>query len=367
MSGAELAKTTFAGGPNELLLAVDAYTKKASTTVINSIQNIAKAFGQDILNALDSQGLKEVKDLISKVNDVAKLNPEAIAQRLLNNNELQSAYRQLTADIKNGLNIDEKLVDSIEATVNGITTQIKSVDFSSVKSIATMVNNLTHGHYAVDLLDKGALSGMLTSLTTQASSLGLKGTFTAISEGIEDPKILINAAKTLLPLAVKPDGLELFIDLCGSKVKDEILNVYPNVVSEVIANFKKQVHNTDPVLVEFFDTLSTTFTSVDPTWNKQNRLGQQVLSIYNLTSSTQFQSILEAKAYSQHKEIPSLVQDPLATLPVHDEDEKFLLLSKVMGLSSCKAELQKQFPFFNITVDEVLSNHSVTDPSFIAA
>lgn len=372
-----LAKPTFMAGPEEALIAADAYSSGEVTTIDSDISN----YGLDIPNSPVGIKIKPPAipglELLNPFQAGLGLKVEGLSQadileRVVNNNvSIKNCFTNMSDAAKNLLKIPGELLNKIETTINGVVNKIKNLSnfdpsetlkrIGDLKAIGCTANTLTNGKYDLTITDKGGLSGLISGITSQANTLGINNVFSSISATINDKDVLLSAVKNILPNAVK--DINLLKDLSTTSIANNIKSIMPNISGNVIDNFRIEPGTKNYELPIIFNNLSNTLDIIDNTWNKVTRNGETILNGNLLTSPS---------AIDFHKTLTSSVMyDPLPfiipsngdifELPKYDKPEMFLMLVNNIGEQTVQESLKESFPILPIVVNDTLNNNISSD------
>lgn len=372
-----LSKTTFMAGPDDALVAADAY---GSDTVVTSYTDTTK-YGLDI--PASPVGLKIKPPPIpgtTIVNPsqsglglkVPSLPQSEILDRVISSDvSIKNCFTNMSDAAKSLLKIPGDLLSKVESTINGVISGIKNLgnlDPSSIfkklgdlKAIGCTTKSLTGGLYDLSIVDKGGLSGLISGVTNQGSSLGVTNIFSSISNVVKDKDILLSACKNIIPSASK--DIYLLKDLSNTSIAGNIKSIMPNISGNTINNFRIGSGTKNFELPNLFNNISTTLDKVDGSWNNCIRNGETLLSGALCTSpnSLDFHKVLESKVMTEYQNIDTPIVGSPFILPNYDKPEMFLMLSKDLGEQSVEQCLKNDFPSLPIKVNEVTTNYSLTD------
>lgn len=308
MAHSPLVNTTFYAGPEESVAVIDAYKKKSSA-IVNSFQELEKVADTKIASIVSPPSTPAaMTNLISSVvNGRPVVNQAAVMERLLGTGtNFQSTFNTLQQGIQAGFGIATGVINQVTGTINGLTSILKSVDIKSISGIGSLVNKLSNGNFNLALIDKGALSGMVSGLVKEGSKLGLGGIFNSLSSVIQNKDILLNAAKSILPTAIK--DIPLLKEMALSAVGKDLKNIMPNLVSSVVKNFKIPKGTPEKAFAGIYNDIVSSFTAIDPGWKQCTRGGNETLNV----SSVVTQNNIAGKI----SDLDNLMAEPVLNRPV---------------------------------------------------
>lgn len=359
-------KTTFMAGPDEAESASDTYTSGPTNAI--TLDKVDYS-----LTAPDSPvGLKikppELQGLGLKppVLDQASVVNRMISGGAPNDRSIKNCFGSLSDIAKSAMEIPGKLLDSVEAAVNGVVSKLKGFgdidimgklkDFGDLKGIGCLANGLTNGNYKLNITDKGGLSGLIAGVTNQGNVMGINNIFSSISNVIQDKDILLNACKNVLPNAVKDFGL--LKDIAGTSIGSNLKSLMPSISGNSIANFRINAGTNNFQMPGLFNSISSTLNTIDSSWNNITRNGSSILSGVSLTGlkTTDFHDVMEQSVLSNYKEIPSSFDIGYdlgsgLTMPSYASDESYLMLTKDMPEQSVNQCLADDFPTLPVDVN----------------
>lgn len=266
----QLVKTIISTTPNEKLAAIDVYGQKANS-IINNLASFASKYGVDLGSIVS--GASQITSMIPKVIETAnRFNKGNLIERLSSLTNLGSGALP-------------RLPDSIQSTINGTITNygdyftdIKGIvqaaegrDFNKLSDIGQFINRFT-GTNSIKLLDQDALGGLVTGLIKEAKDVGLGNVFSTITEGINDPNLLMKIASNTLPIAIGNSDIKMFDDISKALDYKNILNYLPDSISEFANKFKNTFNGIDGDILSLFNDINDTFNLVDKDWLKDSRL-----------------------------------------------------------------------------------------------
>lgn len=306
MSLVSLAKTVFSSGPDDKLIVLDTY-KKSDSNPVNSIQDLTDEipFDQGFDAILKGQlKPKGILDSIKQSDLVKKITADGTASRLFGQAvALKSLYQDLSGLAKGGLSLENKLKNSVDFVFGGNVSRIVSTGLNDARAIAGIVDNFTNNGFKGVFKDYGAISGFVTSVTKQATDVGLSGVFTSLSASVTDKNALICSASDLLPQAAATGNTNLFLEIANSSIAKEVKSIFPDVVSSVIkgVSLVKSIEQRD--YSGAFEKLDQGFRAVDKNWDKYARLGNDISDIalngVKLADSSSFMKLIKSNVFSK--------------------------------------------------------------------
>lgn len=217
-----LAKSTFESGPKDDIATADVYkitssVDAAESQVITSIQELNLQVNQAILDMKLSAG--QAAEFLSKVKGDIKINVDQLTDRLIGtNSEFRSMYDGLNDKLKQGAILKtyaQQQASKLVCTINDTKSMVDSANIKDIRSLGSFINKYT-GSNIFSGKDKGAISGLLGSVITTASDLGITGAFKSIAETVNDNGILGRITRSVLPIALRNSDSTLLRDLSSS-------------------------------------------------------------------------------------------------------------------------------------------------------
>ena len=352
------SKTTFMAGPEDALVAADAY----GAGEVTAIDSDTVKYGLDIPSSPVGIKIKPpgIPEIGLKLKDLPKA--EVLDRVLSSDVSIKNCFTNMSDAAKGLLKIPGELLTKVESTINGVITKIKNLGnfdpseifkkLGDLKAIGCTANALSDGKFNLSITDKGGLSGLISGITNQASFMGVNNVFSSISSVINDKDVLQSALKNILPNAIKDIGL--LKDLATTGIVGNIKSMMPNVSGNTIQNFRINPGTKNFELPNIFGNINSTLNTIDSSWNNVTRNGEKLIAGNLLTSSSanDFHKTLEASV--MYNPLPFVYpdDDSVPELPTYDKPEMFLMLTKDLGEQDVKQCLRSDFATLPVSVNE---------------
>lgn len=279
-----LAKTAFSTGVDETLAAVDVYGTDTGADV-GSPTSVDLALSDDALAALVGQQVDQSTDLFNSTEDGLQLNSDL----------LQSSITQCVAGSGSDLSsldpgILSKVTDTgsgvlsgIQASIGGVTSLLKTVDFKSLTAVGGLIGKLTGGNFAISLTDNAALKTLTGNLMKQACVLGIPGAYTQIAAGIttsgspisSNTSLLLSATQSTLSTVVSSSNVQMLSEIAQGPVAGSIAATNPGLASSFMGSFSlPKTASTSQITQMGLNTISA-FQLLAPSWNKTSSVNNR--------------------------------------------------------------------------------------------
>lgn len=375
-----LAKGTFSGGASDDTVTADIYKvtsaiDSAQDTVITSIQDLELKIDEQLLGVKLAAG--QAADFLKKVKDELVFDKDQLTQRLLGtNSEFRGMYNDLNDKLKQGAMLKtyaQKKASSLVCTINDTKSMVDSAKIGDIRALGNFINKYT-GSPIFSGQDKGALSGLLGSVITTASDLGISGAFKSIADTVNDNGILGRVTRAVLPIALRNSDTSMLRDLAGSKA-GKLINVFSPGFTQSFSKAFVYRGDRGHTLTSFED-IFTAFNNVDSSWDQLAR-GGDGNSAVNLLSlvggSNDFSNLLMtgvrywATEQSNNRPTPVRVQPVYGLASVYREvtvgDAVRRDFPQVALLSLYNDKLPKQSG--NVAGSRSLNNSNAIDPRLV--
>lgn len=329
MSSPELAAGSFACGPNDDVATADIYKLKSAMgggiKPITSIQELNASI-PDATFKLALSG-DTAADFLSASNGEPVFDKDLLTARLLGtSSEFKASYSELDAQLKKGAltNTFKDKASALMCTVNDVKSSVNSANIGSVKALGNFINKYT-GKPLFSGQDKGAIAGLLGSVVTTASKLGITGAFTSLATTVNDNGIMGRVTRAVLPVALKNSDTKLLRELSSSNT-GKLINVFSPGFTQ---NFTKAFSYRGDRggmggsgSLGTFEDIFHSFEKVDSQWNVLQR-GNEGNTAVNMLSivggSKDFQRLVMTgiKYWEQEKregKTPPVAIDPMMLL-----------------------------------------------------
>lgn len=272
-----IALGTFSGGAKDDVATADIYKVTSSVgdtkavKPITSIQELSAAIDKSTMDLTLDSGA--ASDFMSKVNGEVAFDQATLTSRLLGiSSEFRSAVGELNEKLKLGsLNsIHKDQASKLMCTVNDVTSMVDSSNIKDVQSLGQFINKYT-GSKVFSGKDRGAISGLLGSVITKASDLGIPNVFKTITSTITDNGIIGRVTRAVLPIAIRNGDTGLLKEITSGPTAG-LVNVFSPGFSQNFSRAFSYRGNRADSLKTFEDVFSS-FENMDSQWDVLQRGG----------------------------------------------------------------------------------------------
>jgi hypothetical protein len=272
-----LAQGTFSGGASDDVATADVYKitsaiDGAQDAVITSIQDLELEINAKLLDVKLAAG--DAADFLKKVGQDLQFDAKTLTDRLLGtNSEFRDMYNGLNDKLKQGAMLKtyaQKKAASLVCTINDTKSLVNSAKINDIRSLGNFINKYT-GTKIFSGQDKGAISGLLGSVITTASDLGISGAFKSIADTITDNGILGRVTRAVLPIALRNSDTKMLRDLASSNA-GKLINVFSPGFTQSFSKAFVYRGDRGQTLTSFEDIFHS-FENVDSTWDLLQRGG----------------------------------------------------------------------------------------------
>lgn len=282
-----LASGVFEGGANDDVATVDVYSimsavDGAESQVITSIQELELSIDEKIFDMKLAAG--DAADFLKEQMGELSFDTSALTDRLLGvNSEFKGMYNDLNDKLKQGAMLKtyaQKKANKLMCTINDTKAMVDSAKIRDVRALGQFVNKYTNSKIFSGQ-DSGAISGLLGSVVTTASDLGISGAFKSLAETVNDNGIIGRMTRAVLPIAMRNSDSKLLREISGSAA-GKLINVFaPGFTTSFSKAFtyrgdRGQSLNT-------FEDIFHSFENVDSMWDALSRGGDGNVAV-NLLS-----------------------------------------------------------------------------------
>ncbi len=297
MTAPTLAAGSFQCGPDDDVATADIYKLKsamgAGIKPITSIQELTAS----IPDATFKFALTEdkVADFMSAAKGAAVFDKDLLTARILGtSSEFKASFNELDAMLKKGAltNTFNDKASKFMCTINDTKSMVDSANINSVKALGSFVNKYT-GTPIFSGQDKGAIAGLLGSVVTTSSKLGISGAFTSLAQTVNDNGIMGRVTRAVLPIAMKNSDTRLLREI-SSGTTGSLINVFsPGFTQSFSKNFTYRSNGPRPLGT--FEDVFHSFENIDNQWDSLPR-GEEGNTAFNLLAimggSRDFQSLV---------------------------------------------------------------------------
>ena len=332
-----LAVPNFVSGSfSEELSAADAYGMSSAFTSLPVIDDLLNMFGKDF-NFSDAFGaanefIKNNKPLISDITKKGEivLGKGSLTERLLAGSSLASTALSglspnMTDQMKSYINDNKDTLVKIGDTVK----QIQGADISDISGLGKLISSVTGDPTLFSINDKDGISGICSSIVSECSKFGVPNVLTELSKVMPDSSIIVDAAKKLLPDAVKGGDFNMFNEIASIIPNGEGASKFPTAIKDLLTNFKlpSDVKVTD--LTSMYTKLTESFDKFDNKWLKDDAPAniETIQGVAVTTSSEDAQKVISA-----------------GILNSTNENEQMLSLAALYGGTDVDHEFFKLYP-----------------------
>ena len=293
---ASLATSTFNAGPKDEVATADIYKIIGSlgkSSPITSIQELNAAVESNILGIKLAAGT--TADFLSKIESgYLNFDKDLLTNRLLGcSNEFKSAYSELNEHMKKGsvFATYKDKAKSLISTVKEVKSVVDSAKIKDVRALGNFINKYT-GTQVFSGKDKGAISGLLSSVITTASDLGVGNAFKALTDTLNDNGIIGRVTRGVLPVVMKNSDYKLLREISSSPA-GSLINVFaPGFTKDFSKAFSYRTPSVNTL--SSFEDVFVAFEKIDDKWStiKRGDNDSAVNVLAMVSGSRDFQSLV---------------------------------------------------------------------------
>lgn len=293
-----IAAGTFSSGAKDEVAAADIYKLTSAVAggkvkPITSIQELSAAIDKSVFDLTLDAGI--ASDFMSKVNGQLVFDKDILTNRLLGvSGEFKSCFNELNDALKRGAMAStfKDKADQLMCKVGDVSTMVSSAKINDVRALGNFVNKYT-GTKVFSGQDKGAISGLLGSVITTSSDLGISGAFKSIAETVNDNGILGRVTRAVLPIAMRNSDTKMLREIASSPAAS-LVNVFaPGFTQNFSRAFTYRGDRSKSL--DSFEDVFHAFENVNGAWDTLER-GEEGNSALNLLSiiggSRDFQNLV---------------------------------------------------------------------------
>jgi hypothetical protein len=281
----KLAATTFSTEPDEALAAVDAYDLQNSKP-INAVPDILSA--ADLGSLVGLKGIASAPSLkmLSGAAQGLKVDKDALIKGVLGSNAgLLSALKGLPSTLQEGMTKAGGM-SKILATVNGVTSIVSRANLSTLNGVGSLINGLATVKLPISFTDVSGLVNLSSNLIRQATSLNIPGVFKAVTDGIENKSIVNGIVRSSIGTVLGTGNVRLLGDMANSLSGKYIIKAMPRFAQDFTKKFVLPAGTRANSLFAISNSVTSSLSKIDKTWDNAQRLGQNTLNMVSLGSAS---------------------------------------------------------------------------------
>jgi hypothetical protein len=286
--------------------------------------------------------------LIASVkNGKVQLNAQAILGRMTGGNSpLASAFRTVSDGVRSAMAIPGQLLNQVSATISGTISAVSAAAMDDVRGIASVVNAASNGTYGITITDNGAMAGMVASVSIQGAGLGLPKIFSTLAATIQNPQVLVAAARDVAMHAVSVGNMTLLADVAGVRISGNLSAVYPSVVRDACRTARPVPGTSRSTYPSAFASLKLNFSSLDPAWNTTPRAGTVVSNpgIVVNSQNPYLRDMVQSSAYSEGNQPMAYALANGTSAQDNLTDDKICYAAIAAGPTSVGSSLARNYP-----------------------
>jgi phage-related protein len=319
--------------------------------VVNGVRNAVGSVVNGVRNAVGSV-VNGVGNIVNTVKGGIQSVTSNIGNAFKNFSNIGGMIKQVggavSGVVKQAGNIAGAF-KNVAAEIGGVVYNLKTNALADMKTIAGMVGNIA-GDFKATFTNISGLGDQIGSMCSAASKLNLPGVFTAMANSVENEMAVIGGIIKSADAAIRNTDFDLLKEMADSKVLKDIKNVVPDLIDDVVSNFKLDIKIKGSELSDSYDKVVSTFTKIDKDWNNAvasvTGFANDVQSIAKFAKapSIDLDRLIQAKCNINLKDIPNLIEDAAATIPKYVEKHVHEMVVKarpiVDHLELLRTELQ---------------------------
>lgn len=336
----KLAGGTFTSGPKEEVATADVYsmvTGAGGDSPITSIQALNIMPDTSLFDKLDGSS---TADFLSKAKEGLKFDTNLLTNRLLGaQDEFKANFGAMTDSMKKGAMLDtfKDQAKYVLTTIKDTRSLVKAAQIGDVKALGNFVNKYT-GSKTFSGTDKGAVGGLLGSVVSTASNLGISGVFSTLAATVSDKGIVGRLTRAVMPFALKNSDSRLLKELSSGTAGKLINVISPGFTQQFTKGF--QYRGDRSKTLNSFDDVLSSFVNIDKQWDKLSRGGDGNIAT-NLLSlmggSRDFQNLISTGVKHWMTEKSAGRPTPVPIDPMH-------ALAAVYQEVTVAQAIQRDFP-----------------------
>ena len=303
----QLSPTTFVTGIKDKLAPVDVYKQTSAKSPLDAI-TLDVNLNPSTIAGLMGGNLGLPVNLIasySKANGIS-ISASALLSGIVGSNPaLKSALSLLNPSTLSAIS---KVTGnaSIVATIGSITSKINNTNLSNLTGISAMIAGISGTAFPIGFTDTSALSNLTVNLLNQANTLGIPNAYTQIALGlVKNPTLLQAVTKAILPSVVKSSNVNMLSNIAQGPAAKTVKASNPSFITSFASNFTLPPNTPQNQLPAIGAIISTSFSSIDPSWNKVTTSTGATLNNNNVTDVMTPDFELVTKAANQNAACPT--------------------------------------------------------------
>jgi len=377
--GTNLSVTAFTNGPDDKLKVVDAYGKRGTGTN-NSLEGSFKS-SSSLFGAM-SIGNANVSAIISKGNISALLGKSGLTLASLNTkNLINSIGNQFPGTLKSSFSLmsnnmlaSMNIVKSAQGTsinINGIMQTVNNQtvppDANDINAISGTLSYLT-ANVKISNVNSKNVTNISIGLVNTSTQYGLSNVFSTLSvsatsgNGILTTSIMGNVAVGLVPGIINNSSISLLAEITtannGSYVP-LISGSNSDLIKQFSQNYKIPKGRANSDLIKDWNSLVSSFNSIDPNWLTYNRNGINIINAEKITFfSSDLIKVMKMAYATLSPIIPNINTLNLASpYSIPDANYRLLLLATDNEPADALIAIKSSFP--NLYIDSSINRQFV--------
>lgn len=300
----QLAKTTFQTGIKDTLAAVDVYTQKSVTSLVN--ESGLASFDISSIKSLVGGNLG-VSALISKYSAAAgiTIDAKALTSGIINASPtLRSAFGGMSSGVAASITsvtgpLGAGVSSNISAAIGGISATIKNTNLNDLTSVSAMIGGMSGKSFGINFTDTAGLKTLSVNLLSQANVMGIPNAYAQFALGMtNNQKLLTDITVGITGSVVSTSNVNMLCNMAAGPVAKQINTLAPKFISNFAANFKLSSNTSVGQYAGIALQISGAFTSINPRWNKTTTTSGRTINNANvyLRGSVDFKKVMSAAA-----------------------------------------------------------------------
>lgn len=330
-----LAASVFLTKPNDKLATLDVYNK-TNRSVVNSIQDIARLFNVDSTNIMRGGALiSQAFPALQSVAGGLSINVDNLTARISSlSKTVSSALSQAGAGIAGAIG-SIKLPDSVYSVINGVKSEISSVNITGLNQLTGLVQNITGNRTLMQAVDPTAEASLYLGIISEATRNGIPNSYNSVLSQLTDPTVKGLVSNNAVNYAIQSSDTRMLSSIVGNSSTGSLLNLGINIVQAFSSNYRSNYGYDEINSTQEFSDLTTTYTQIDPNWNTTT-----VTEAGSSTTVIDISSIVGATSDFEEK--------LLAYLKFRDnasDQQNMMALATKFGKTTVDIELKKMLPY----------------------
>jgi len=333
-----LVSPIFSTGPNDNLAAIDIY-KANPSQIVNSIQELSMSIGKNVESLMNGLRNTDFGKLIKISKKGISFNKDQIAARLIGtSSSIQNNFRSLDKFTKENIINNFKDTGQLFVKVNGILSQVNSIEFDKVSSLSEFVNSYVDSNI-FEIEDISSLSGLVAGVINESLDNGVRGLLPNLIQGM-DPTVVNRVFSQTIPKLLENADLDSLEFISTSDFAKTVNLLYPDFSNKLVSSIKKittnYLENTD-----VFEKILNILSGVDSFWDTHTHPNGYVIRGMP-SQSIEGKSIIRLQKANQ--EFMRYFLSGVKKLPDDSDNKVYAVVTLYNRPTTLESEIKRFFP-----------------------